>query len=129
MVVEPSTTRQERIGMRRLVIQNTGKGEPAGYYYGTIVYSKTGLPWSGKVFGEGPMSVTKHDFQNCAIRLDSKAKCFDEQTLNTWLVPAMFSCMRFIYNVRSISSGDDDTSNVMPVARPSNVMFEEPYVS
>lgn len=33
--------------------------------------------------------------------------------------------MRFINNAHFIPGEDDDTSDVMPVARPFNVMFEE----
>lgn len=49
--------------------QDNGKGESEGYYYGTILYSKTETPWSRFVVGEKLMSVTMHEFRNRAISL------------------------------------------------------------
>lgn len=75
------------------------------------------VPWSGKAYGEGRISATKHDFQCRAIRLGQKPKYSDGQALNARLVPAEFNRMRPIKNAPSIPGENDDTSDVVLVTK------------
>lgn len=96
VAVNPSTDKHERARIRNFAIRDNGIDEVVGYYYGRNIYSKTEVPWSGNVLEEGLVSVTKHDFQNLAIRQAQKTKCFDARIFKIWLLLAKFKIIRFI---------------------------------
>lgn len=127
VAVKPSTIKHERASTVCFATQDIGKGDPVGYHYGTILYYRTEVPWNGKVLGEKLMSVTKQNLQNWAICLGQRTKCSHDQTINVWLVPAKLNCMRFINNLRSISSEDDNSWDVLSIYGPCLVLFEETY--
>lgn len=87
------------------------------HYYCTIFCSKNEILWSGKDLGDALMCVITHEFQNHAIHLVQTVKCLGNLTCDIRLVPAQFTCTRFINGSSSIPGKDDETSDDLPVNR------------
>lgn len=62
VAVKPSNITHKRARMGCFATQNTDKGEPVGFYYGSILFSKYDGPWSGHAYGKRLISATKHAF-------------------------------------------------------------------
>lgn len=75
VAVKIFTMKYERARMGCLATHDTGKGEPVGHYYGTILYIKAEVLESRIFLEEGLVYVKKYDSQNLTLLLGQKANC------------------------------------------------------